>query len=145
MTLAVFRRDKFMTIHMSRPISLGSWIIRGGVFAVFAMTLLSLSLCGCGRKGVNVTVSNGSGAELKDIQIRFTGGTNSVQNLAPSQSRSCWVNPRAASSLEVDFVDAAGGRHSKKVDVYIERNFRGEIVITIGPSNTVQWKNNVKI
>lgn len=134
-----------MTTPINKPVGLRSWFVCGSAFALRGGLLLVLLMSGCGRNGVSVTVANTSGGQLNQIQVHYTGGTNSIPSLAPGESRTCKVNPTAASSIGIEFIDAAGGKHSNKVDVYLERNYGGAIVITIGPSNKVLWKDRVKI
>jgi hypothetical protein len=123
--------------------------MRTPVAITFAVIVVLLGLfavsCRPSSAGIAVTVNNGSGGEITNLQITFTGGTRSSAILKPSELFQTRVNPSGSSHLSVEFIDSNGKQHSNNVDVYFERNYSGSVHITIQPGGKVTWKDEIKV
>ena len=90
-------------------------------------------------------MTNATSGDITGLEVRFSGGTKSFQRLMPSDSFKTVVNPRGESDLMIQFIDSRGTQHSAKVDVYLERGYRGTIHVVIQPDGTVTWKDGIKV
>lgn len=95
--------------------------------------------------GVYVEITNNTDSPLTQIAITYTGGVVRIAELKPKTSSGRRVNPRGESHLVVEWVDSLGHRHSQRVDVYFETNYRGRIDITVEPDNTIVWTDVIRL
>jgi hypothetical protein len=106
-----------------------------------AVVLAFLALAGCGRT-VSVIVTNNAPSPAKNLSISFTGGSKNLQSVGPGESVVFRLNPTGESDLSLQFVDYQGRTNCSQANVYLEHDYHGTILATIGPSNLVNW--NVK-
>lgn len=114
------------------------------VVVVLITVGFSLACCKPFGAGVTVAVINASGGEIKNLQIKFTGGSRSSPGLKPAESLKIKINPNGESRLVVEFNDSSGKPNSVNVDVYFERNYRGYIYVRIEPGGKATWKDEIK-
>lgn len=124
---------------------LPSQVLRRRLLVYGAITVAILSLRYFFWPGVNISVTNETGAEIVDVEIRFAGGRESRPRLQSGASFATRVRSRGESDLKIEFRDAAGQPHSQPIDVYFERGYRGTITIRIRPDGTALWKDETKV
>lgn len=90
-----------------------------------------------------VTVHNTRGQPMHDVRVVATGSNESLGDIAPAESRTCAVVPSGESDVAVSFLDAAGARHERRVDVYLERGNAGTIEIWLSDERVE--KEHVKL
>jgi len=90
---------------------------------------------------VTVTVTNATQQPVRDVQVRYTGGSIDIPDLPPNATRTVRIRPSGESSLTVRYVDAIGTERSKDGDVYLERDYSGTIAIEIRPNDVVVSSN----
>lgn len=78
-----------------------------------------------------VTVHNTSGQPMRDVRVVVTGSNASLGDIAPAEARTCAVVPSGDSDVAVSFVDAAGARHERRVDVYLQRGSAGTVEVRL--------------
>lgn len=111
------------------------------VLAIFGIGVVSYQFL---ERGVTVVVNNATGDEITDLQIMFRGGRKSSPKLKPDEYFKTKVQSEGESDLDVEYVDSSGKRHSAKIDVYLETNYRGAIYITLEPNGKATWKDNAR-
>lgn len=92
--------------------------------------------------GVSVVVMNWTPGPLTEVQIEFVGGSVTIPQILPRTSITEVVNPSSESSLTLHFKVATGKRRTEPIDVYIERNYRGTIHITVQPDGQVTYRDH---
>ncbi len=103
------------------------------------------SLWGCLEKGVLVIVKNNSGNIIKNLKLSYVGGDIEAKAINDKQNFSTYVNPISESGLQVQFLDKNGKLRKKTIDVYMEKNYTGEIKITITPDYSLIVSDDVHI
>lgn len=98
-----------------------------------------------GTRGVDVVLINDGGRPIKDLRILFRGGEEHISRLASGGMHTVKVNPDGESDLGIEFLDSKGTNHKEVLDVYIERNYRGRIIVRIDSEGNLSWKNEVRI
>lgn len=111
------------------------------VFGVGSLILVALFM-EWAAGGVSVVVMNWTSGPLTHVQIEFVGGSVTIPQILPRTSITEVVNPSSESSLTLHFKDATGKRRSEPIDVYIERNYRGKILITVQPDGQVTHRDH---
>jgi len=81
--------------------------------------------------GVLVTVHNGTGEDLSDVTLAYTGGCVKLHTLRDGEHVSWRINPDADSHLELQFLDSTGRLHHRIIPCYIEHNYSGTLAIQI--------------
>lgn len=114
------------------------------VVLIFVAVLVGLLGWRGVTSGVAVTVTNGSGADITSLSVRFTGGRRSAPRVEPAGRFRTRVNPTGESDLVVEFLDASGNGHTNEVDVYLEPDYRGAVRITIQTNGSVTWEDQSK-
>jgi len=113
---------------------------------IVVSALIILYLSGCSKeKGVLIVVINQSESRIRNLKLSFSGGCITKDALANEDMFSANVNPTTESALSVQFLDEKGRLIEKTLDVYIEKNYTGRIVITIEPDYGVVMKQNVGV
>lgn len=115
---------------------------------IVAFLAINFIVAGCfvlGTRGVEVVITNDGSRSINNLAIRFTGGTESVAELAPRTTHKVRINPNGESHLEIEFLDSQGVSHREILDVYLEQNYQGRITVWIDSSGKVTWKSEVKI
>lgn len=102
-------------------------------------------LYGCVGKGVLVIVNNNSGASISNLKVEYTGGSVGTDKVDNNQTYKSFVNPQSESHLEIQFIDNHGKVVRKKVDVYFEKNYKGNIDITIKKDYELAIKSDVQV
>ena len=105
-----------------------------------ALLLVAVVFVFCRGVGVNVIVANKTQAEIKNLEIRFTGGIATIPEIKAGKTYKTSVNPTGESRLELRFADASGKDRAEAIGVYMEEGYRGEIFIEISPDGTVKSK-----
>ena len=109
------------------------------LFAVFLAYYL------CANRGLYVYLINNGKAPLKDVIINFTGGKKLINSIGATETCKVKINPISESSLSLIWKDSSGKEHSKKIDVYLEKGYRGTITITIDSRQTVSHSEDIKL
>jgi len=118
---------------------------RGLVGLMLAMYVFAGVACRSSDPGINVTVQNRTPGEVTDVVIKFTGGRGSTLKLLPGESFSFRAQPQRESDLAIEFKDHTGKQHSKRVEIYFERRYRGSVAITINPDGELTWVKDVTL
>ena len=93
--------------------------------------------------GVNVIITNKMPNEIKNVEIKFTGGTITVQTIKPGIEYQTSVQPTGESHLELRYTDASGKDHDEIIGVYFEQGYKGEILIDITPDGTAHFQDKI--
>ncbi len=115
------------------------------IVALLLAGLLMVEVMALRNAGVEILLINDGNTSIKDISIKFTGGTKHVSELPAEAVYKVKINPEGESHLKIEFIDAGGKRHQEIIDIYFERNYRGRITIRVSSPGKVTWKNEIKI
>lgn len=88
-----------------------------------------------------VAVENGGTRAIADVVLRFSGGEIRLTEIPGRTGRTVLVNVLGESGLDLQFTDSAGKEHRKAIDVYLEGNSTGEIILEIDPTGNVVCKD----
>jgi hypothetical protein len=111
--------------------------------ALFAVMLISVNAWL--HRGVQVILFNDGQHPVRDVIISFAGGERRT-SLLPDRGRYVTrVNPTGESHLELQFRDPSGNERKAVVDVYIEPNYTGRVLIRIDSSARVTSTDQVEI
>lgn len=118
---------------------------KGGAI-VGAASLCAMLCLGCGSPsqlipGVTVRITNKTGKEIKNLKVEFTGGVATIATIKPGDVHTTVVNSTGESSLTLRFTDASGKEQSQLIGVYLEANYKGKIVIELGPDGKVAFED----
>lgn len=108
------------------------------LFLVLVLLLVWVDAGACSQAGVKVVVSNHGLKSITNLQIAFTGGNESLRNLAPGTSHEFTINPTGESGIELSFMNSDGALQNTKLDVYLGRNYEGRLEVLIAPDGTVK-------
>ena len=103
-----------------------------------------LILYGCASDGVAVEVLNRSGSEIRDLSLEYTGGRKVTGLLLPQQSTRQRVNPTGESALIVGF-SIDGKDYRQELDVYIEEDYGGHLVIVISEDGKTDFESHIRL
>lgn len=116
---------------------------RPGMFSFLVFATIALVSCGL-AVGINARITNGSGGDVKDILLSFTGGEEHVAQIRAGALHRLRLNPRGASSLTLQYTGADGVARTNKLGLYFEPGYRGRIDIEIGTNGTLTYKDHTK-
>jgi len=94
--------------------------------------------------GIVTIIRNQSVASLQDVRVIVSGSECELDSLEKNQSEWCLLNPSTESSIELVFNDRSGSRYAKDMDVYIENNYTGWIILTVNPQLEVSVENHIR-
>jgi hypothetical protein len=101
--------------------------------------LVWLVIVACSQSGVKVVVANQGSKPITKLQLAFTGGQQNLPELAPGADHKFMINPSGESRIDISFIDANGNTRTTKLDVYLGKDYEGEIAVRIGSDSTVNW------
>ena len=128
-----------------RPVSATRWLILAAVVLCIALLLVGFAVVSWFTGGVQVVVTNKTGAEVKNLEVEFTGGVVTIPTLKPGTAYQATVQPTGESHLELRFTDASGKEHSQTIGVYLEEHYRGRILIDLGPDGKVVYQDQSRL
>ena len=94
-------------------------------------------------QGVRVVIHNDGTRALGDLKLTYTGGTNSLRDLAPGSSWTSSVVTTGESSLQIEYVNADQLRLRSDVDIYLEPSSVGKVEVHISDSGGLSWSEQV--
>ncbi|HOK76733.1 MAG TPA: hypothetical protein PLW35_03325, partial [Verrucomicrobiota bacterium] len=113
--------------------------------ALFAVLLFVLSIPVCEQSSVRITICNASGAGLKEVQVKLSGLTGSVERLGPGAKFAMRARPTGESDVLLSFRDSMDQLHQTNAGVYLEPKFYyGTITAAIQSNGIVIWTNQIK-
>lgn len=118
------------------------------VIVILACTVflaIALAVVSWFAVGVKVTLTNRTGADVKNLEIRFTGGTVTIAILMSGASFRTSVQSTGESHLELRFRDGAGEVRRETIGVYFEPSYRGEVSIDLAPDGTVHYEDRIRL
>lgn len=95
--------------------------------------------------GVKVVVTNKTRAEVKNLEVEFTGGVVTIPSLKPGAAYQMIVQPTSESHLELRFTDASGKEHRDTIGMYFEPRYRGEVFIELAPDGKVKYEDKTRL
>ena len=101
--------------------------------------------CNWFAKGVTVELNNLDSAAITNIVVSYSGGSQNLPLLTARNAHKFIVNPDSESSLKLKYLDGAGNPIEKEIDVYIEKNYTGKVIITINEGNKIEVVNNIRL
>jgi hypothetical protein len=105
----------------------------GSLLLVLTLLLAWVDVGACSRSGVKVVVSNHGPKSITNLQIAFTGGTESLQSLAAGTTHEFTINPTGESGIDLSFTASDGVVQNTKLDVYLGRNYEGRLEVQVAP------------
>jgi hypothetical protein len=99
-----------------------------------------LMLSSCGKRYVEFTVTNNSGAELHTVELDYPGGSFGTTKLAPGQTFRYRFKPLRDGDLKLIFEDAQHKSRNSEGPAWHE-NQGGRVEITIDAESRVNWKS----
>lgn len=78
------------------------------------LLLLALLLAGCASRVTTVHITNDTGAEIRNIEVEFPGGSYGIPHLAPGKTHDARIKPMADKPLNIAFVDATNQQHRSR-------------------------------
>jgi hypothetical protein len=108
--------------------------------AVAAVSLVTLSACG--KRYVELTLTNNSTEPLRTFEIDYPGGSFGRTNLAPGQSFHYRFKSLHDGQLKLIYSDSTG-EHQKPGPEWKE-NQNGTMTVSIGASGVVMWQTSAK-
>lgn len=114
----------------------------GALAAILLMTLVALI---CHNPGVKVAIINGGDAPVRDLYLRFAGGVEHIPLILPAHMASAKIYPSGESGLDLEFLDAMDHHRHGNIDVYMEQQYAGSLVLRLDKKGTVQFWDDIKI
>jgi hypothetical protein len=114
-----------------------------GVLA--AILLMTLAVLIYHNPGVKVVIINGSDVPVRDLYLRFVGGVEHIPLILPAHTASAKIYPSGDSGLGLEFLDAMDHRRHGTIDVYMEQQYAGTLVLRLDNKGTVHFWDDIKI
>lgn len=105
---------------------------------LFTLSTL-LMLASCGKRYVEFTVTNNSGAELHTVELDYPGGSFGTTKLAPGQTFRYRFKPLHDGVLKLSFEDSQHKWRESQGPPWRE-NQSGRVEITIDQESRPSWK-----
>lgn len=111
--------------------------------------ILGIAVIGAGAfllwpRGVKVVVGNTGTAAMRDMRVVVTGGSYTLGDLRPGESRGVHVKPSGESSITLQYADAGGGPQSVDLDCYIEPGYAGSVSVDVANGAVVRKADSTR-
>lgn len=120
-------------------------VIVGAVVLCIALVLVGIAAALWLTAGVKVVVTNKAGVEVKNIEVKFTGGSVTIPAIKPGAAYRTTVKPTGESHLDLRFTDSSGKDRREIIGVYFEPGYRGEIFIGLAPDGSVSFEDKTHL
>jgi hypothetical protein len=95
--------------------------------------------------GIDVGAANKGDVPIRDVNLRFGRGVKHIPLILPGQSVCVNIQPEGKSGLELEFTQGANDHRHGAVDVYIEQNYAGTILLRVGGDGAVTYWERIKV
>jgi hypothetical protein len=90
-------------------------------------------LAGCRSHVIVVTVTNHSGAEMRNLEVNYPGGSFGKESLASGESCTYRIKTLRSGEFTIAFEDAGGHAHAKK-GPKLNGNQEGSLNVDVQPA-----------
>lgn len=106
--------------------------------------LLATSIS-CNDPGIQVAVTNNTQAELKNLELRYSGGPAKAAMLKQNGVFKTNIHAKGESGLELRFTGSDGKENVEVIGVYFETSYKGGVDIQVAPDGKVTWVDTTNI
>jgi len=97
------------------------------------------------QSSLTVLLKNEQEQPVTDIVVTYKGGRFEKPRLNAGESVSFRPAASGGSGLHIRFTDPSGEKREKKLDVYFEPEYNGEIVVTFRPGGEVVLQDRMNL
>jgi hypothetical protein len=95
--------------------------------------------------GIDVRIANNGDVPIRDVSLRFRGGAKYIPLILPEQSLSVNIQPRGKSGLQFEFTRGTDDYRTGAIDVYMERDYSGTVLLRVGRDGAVTYRERIKV
>ena len=129
-----------MSVHFSKR-----RVVFGAAVLCIVLFVVWIGVVSCLTAGVKLIVTNRMHAEIKNLEVKFTGGVVTAPIIKPGTAWQTIVQPSSESHLELRFTDASGRDRRETVGVYFERGYAGEILIDVAADGNLRLEDKTHL
>ncbi len=115
--------------------------IKSLILIIFSITIFANMSC-TKKNGVLIQIQNDSQIVINHISLKFTGGEEIIRELQPNEKYKFTINPSGESALFISY-NEEDNIFKKKIDTYIEPNYKGFLIIKIHNKGNILWEDNI--
>ena len=101
--------------------------------------------CSWFAKGVSIELKNLQSNAITHIVVSYKDGNKSIAHLGAGETNTFIVNPKSESNLVLKYIDNSGKQIEKAIDVYIEKNYSGKVIVHIKEGNDIQVEDHINL
>lgn len=118
-------------------------IFRIGFFRRVVLGITIGAVAGCAQPAINVRIRNETGANVSSVEVRYSGGEYTVEELSLSETDSRYIYPESDSHLDLEYRQLGQLRRAK-IDTYFTHGMIGSIEVVLR-SDSVVWSSNLEV
>lgn len=95
--------------------------------------------------GIDVGIANDGDVPIRNVNLRFRGGVKRVPLILPGHSASVNIQPQGKSRLQLEFTRGTDDHRQGAVNVYMERDYSGTVLLRVGRDGAVTYWERIKV
>jgi hypothetical protein len=94
--------------------------------------IIPLLLAGCTSRVTTVHITNDTGAEIRNVEVEYQGGSYGISHLAAGKTHDWRIKPFGDKPLSIAYLDAANKQH-RVPGPLVRKEVMAEVNIHIAP------------